>query len=65
MVIPKIIALSLLLALSACITAKGSFCDVAKPVRLSSAAIDAMSDAEVNAALAHDRKGEKLCGWKP
>ena len=29
------------------------------------AAIAAMSDAEVNAALAHNTKGARMCGWKP
>lgn len=48
-----------------CTTTSGSFCDIARPIRLSSAAIDAMSDSEITAALALNRKGEKLCGWKP
>lgn len=60
----KALALASLLALAACQTAKGSFCDIAKPVRLSDAAVDALSDAEVAALLAHNRKGAKLCAWK-
>ena len=44
---------------------KGGFCAVSSPLRLSAAAVDALSDAEVKALLAHNRKGEKLCGWKP
>lgn len=51
--------------LAACQTTGGTFCDIAKPVRLSDAAVDALSDAEVAALLAHNRKGAALCGWKP
>ena len=53
------------LLVAACTTPRGSFCEIADPIRLSPAAVDAMSDAEISAALAHNRKGEKLCGWKP
>ncbi len=59
-----LILLSLLLA--ACTTvSRGNFCDVEHPVRFSLSTIDAMTDAEVKDALAHNRKGEALCGWKP
>lgn len=53
--------------LAACISVPvgGDFCAVEHPTRLSEKTIDAMTDAEVNDALAHNRKGEKLCGWKP
>jgi hypothetical protein len=61
----KVIALSLLLALTACQTAnKGSFCAISHPIRLSSQAIDALSDDEVAKLLAFNRKGAALCGWK-
>lgn len=60
----KVIALCALLALSACQTASGSFCDIAKPQRPSVAEIEAMSDARVAEVLAHNEKGRKLCGWK-
>ena len=40
-------------------TTGGTFCDIAKPIRLSHEAIAAMSDQEVADALAHDRKGAK------
>lgn len=43
----------------------GDFCAIEHPTRLTEKTIDAMTDAEVNDALAHNRKGEKLCGWKP
>lgn len=49
---------------TACTTTGGSFCDISKPIRLSPATIAQMSDAEVENVLAHNEKGEKLCGWK-
>jgi hypothetical protein len=61
----KGLILAALLALAACTTTKGSFCAVDKPLRPSSAAIDAMTDAQVKDLLAHNRKGQKLCGWRP
>lgn len=61
----KIAALALLLTLTACQAPKGGFCSIAEPIRLSEQAIAAMSDAEVKAALAHNRKGAALCRWKP
>lgn len=57
--------LSLIFLVSCTTTGQGSFCDIAKPIRLSHAVIDAMSDVEVNAVLAQNEKGQKLCGWKP
>lgn len=47
------------------VTNKGSFCAVESPIRLSSPTVAALSDAEVKMILAHNRKGQKLCGWKP
>jgi hypothetical protein len=61
----KIAQLALILTLAGCTTARGSFCEIADPIRPSVATLAAMSDAEVWDALAHNRKGEKLCGWKP
>lgn len=61
----KLALLAALLALVACTTAKGSFCDISSPVRLSAESVDALSDEEVRAILAHNRKGAALCGWKP
>ncbi len=51
--------------LAGCTTAKGGFCAVSAPLRLSAKAVDALSDREARALLAHNRKGEKLCGWRP
>lgn len=48
-----------------CTTTKGTFCQIAEPVRLSDTAIDALSDAEVEKLLARNLKGAKLCGWRP
>lgn len=57
--------MAVLATMSGCTTVKGGFCAVSSPLRLSAAGVDALSDAEVKALLAHNRKGEKLCGWKP
>lgn len=55
----------MLAAAAGCTTARGGFCAVSSPLRLSAASVEALSDAEVRALLAHNRKGERLCGWKP
>ncbi|WP_192242994.1 hypothetical protein [Mesorhizobium silamurunense] len=52
-------------ALCGCTTAKGSFCAVSSPLRLSGKTVDTLSDEEARALLAHNRKGAKLCGWRP
>lgn len=57
-----VVAMSLL---AACQTTGGTFCDIAKPQRLSEATIAVMTDVEVQHVLAHNRKGQKLCGWTP
>ncbi len=61
----KALAFVGLLALAACQTASGAFCDIAKPQRPSAAEIEAMSDARVAEVLAHNIKGQRLCGWRP
>jgi hypothetical protein len=61
----KGLILAALIALAGCTTAKGSFCTVASPQRPSAAAVDAMTDAQVKALLAHNRTGQALCGWRP
>lgn len=61
----KALILAACLALSACVTSGGSFCDIAKPVRLTEAEIAALSDASVADILARNEKGQRLCGWKP
>ncbi len=61
----KVLTLLSLLALAACQTASGDFCDLNHPRRLTPATIDAMTDAEVNEALAFNLTGQKLCGWRP
>jgi len=57
--------LPIVLMLAACQTTGGSFCAVSKPIRLSSDIVAKLSDAEVAQVLAHNKKGEKLCRWKP
>lgn len=61
----KGLILAALVTLAACQTTGGTFCDIARPLRPSAASLAAMSDAEVAAMLAHNRKGQKLCGWRP
>lgn len=61
----KAVALAALLMLAACQTSAGDWCDIAKPIRLSHDAIDAMSDVDIAAVLAHNRKGAAMCGWRP
>jgi hypothetical protein len=53
------------LGLAACQATGGTFCDVSKPIRLSPAEIASMSDQSIAQVLAHNEKGEKLCGWRP
>jgi hypothetical protein len=62
----NLLIVAALLALAACTTTpSGSFCDIAKPLRPSASTIDAMTDAEVAAMLAHNKRGQALCKWKP
>ncbi len=60
----KAVALASLLALSACVTGGGSFCAIESPRRPSPAEIATMSDRAIENDLAHNLKGQKLCGWK-
>jgi len=50
--------------LSGCTTTSGSFCKIAKAQHITEQTVDAMTEKEVDAALAHNLKGQKLCGWK-
>ncbi|ESX91744.1 hypothetical protein [Mesorhizobium sp. LNJC403B00] len=61
----KGLMLALLVALAGCTTASGGFCAISSPLRHSAEAVDVLSDAEARALLAHNRKGQKLCGWRP
>ena len=58
---PKALMLAAILAISACQTPRGSYCDITKPIRLSDAAVDALSDAEVARVLTHNEQWAKLC----
>ncbi|MFE1597422.1 hypothetical protein [Methylobacterium sp. ID0610] len=60
------------LGLGGCVTAPtggpgkgGAFSDVERPLRLSAPVIAAMNHAELAAAVAHNRHGERQCGWTP
>jgi hypothetical protein len=60
------------LMLGGCVTAPtggpgrgGAWCDVERPIRLTRERVDAMTDAEVRAAVTHNRHGAAECGWKP
>lgn len=57
--------LTLLIALAGCAMARGGFCATSSAIRLSASAVAALSDTEVRAILAHNRKGAALCGWRP
>lgn len=59
---PKALMLATILAISACQTTRGSYCEITKPIRLSDAAVDALSDAEVARVLTHNETHKKLCG---
>lgn len=61
MTIARILLLALIL--SGCASG-GTFCQIADPMRLSAEVVDKMTDQEANAALAHNLKGKRLCGWK-
>lgn len=61
----KVLALASLLALAACQTSGGSFCAVEHPIRPTKTEIAALSDASVAEILAHNEKGQRLCGWRP
>lgn len=61
----KVAFLLSLLVLTACQHTGGSFCSVAKAIRPSKETIATLSDAEVAAILAHNRKLQQLCGVKP
>jgi len=61
----KALLIVCILSLTACQTSQGTFCDIAKPVRLTSDQIDQLTDAQVSDVLGHNRRGQKLCGWVP
>lgn len=63
--VQRLAFLALLLILSACVTAKGSFCDNAHPIRLPAKVIDQLTEAQLQEYVAYMRKGVKFCGWKP
>lgn len=58
-------ALLAFVTLAGCTTASGSFCSVARPIRLTKPTVQALTDAEVKEILSLNTTGERLCGWKP
>lgn len=60
-----LIAVCAFFALTACTTTKGSFCQISSPIRMSADTIDHLQDDEIGDLVAHNEKGERLCGWKP
>ena len=65
-----IAVIALTCSLGACATLTGgrgggSFCEVEKPVRPSSAELAAMSPARKRETLAHNKFGARQCGWRP
>lgn len=60
----KALTLAALVALAGCQTAKGTFCDIAKPIRLAPEQVDQLTDEQVTQLLAHNTKGSRLCAWK-
>lgn len=66
----KSIVLAILLVgtlfVSGCQTTSSDWCLTNKPYRpQTEAELQSMADKNVEQALAHNRYGEKLCGWKP
>ena len=61
----KAVALAAMLALTACQSTGGSFCDLAKPIRMTAEQIDMLTDAQVADYLGHNKRGERECGWRP
>lgn len=51
----KVTILLAALALAGCATAKGDFCAISKPIRLSHEQIDQLTDDQARQLLAHNR----------
>lgn len=60
----KALILSLVL-LAGCQTSSGTFCDLAKPIRMTPEQIATLTDDQVRQFLGHNRRGESECGWRP
>ena len=63
--VARTLILAALIALAACQTTGWTFCDISKPIRLTEAQIEQLTDAQVKELLAHNERGRRLCGWKP
>jgi hypothetical protein len=61
--VPKIAAVAMLAVLAACANPRGSFCDLAAPIRLSDEQIATLTDEQVAQFLGQNERGRVLCGW--
>ena len=61
----KALTFAVLVLLAGCQTAKGTFCDIAKPIRVAPEQVDQLTDDQVAQILAHNQKGAALCRWRP
>jgi hypothetical protein len=57
-----LVGMCLGLAVGCTTTPRGSFCEIAEPIR--PANVDVLTDAEVKDILTHNAQGAALCGWK-
>ncbi|UVK46262.1 hypothetical protein BPNPMPFG_001883 [Mesorhizobium sp. AR07] len=61
----KVLTLLTIVAVTGCTAAGGSFCAIEHPIRPTEAEVTMLSDASVASILAHNEKGQTLCGWRP
>lgn len=59
-----------LLAIAGCATTAPrpeplTWCDLNQPFRPTQATLAVMTQAEVDEGLAHNLRGQRLCGWRP
>jgi len=59
----RLVALCILLA--GCGQTAGTFCEFGEPHTFTERTLSVMTAAEVKQELRHNKKGERLCGWKP
>lgn len=61
-----IFAVTLALLVTGCVTGRGTDtgCAAFRPIYLTVAEIDALTDDSVAQVLAHNETGAKLCGWR-
>lgn len=57
--------IALCLTAGCSVTAKGSFCEISRPIRLTPETVNTLTDAQVAEILSHNQKGAALCRWRP